>query len=118
ASPYPLSWRLRGQPRTPPLRPRCQNWLEGLPGAVTLRGSLHPCPAALFAGNPAPCRAAHAAKIGLAGFPAPPSLRATPRPAPLLTLHFLFIGPSGPTGISHFAGNPAPRRANPKTKQL
>ena len=65
------------------------------------------------AGNPEPCCAAHAAKIGLAGFPAPPSLRGTPRPAPPPALHFLFIGPSGPTGISHFAGNPAPCRANP-----
>ena len=48
---------LYGKPRTPPRRPRCQNWL--------------------------------------AGFPVPRTQREPPHPAPLLTLHFLFIGLSG-----------------------
>ena len=48
-----------------------------------------------FAGNPAPCRAANAAKIGLAGFPAPPSLRDTPRPAAPLTLIFSLLALAG-----------------------
>ena len=61
-----------------------------------------------FEVNPAPCPAAHAAKIGLAGFPAALTLRGTPHPAVPPALHFLFIGPSGPSGGGHFAGNPAP----------
>src|SRR5699024_8817481 len=47
------------------------------------------------AGNPAPRRAAHAAKIGLAGFPAPPSLRDTPHPAPPRTLLFSLLALAG-----------------------
>src|SRR5699024_9703757 len=39
-----------------------------------------PCPAARAAGNPAPRRAAHVAKIGLAGLPGAVTLRGSPRP--------------------------------------
>ena len=72
-----------GEPRTLPRRARCQNWPSG------------PAGGGHSAGVPAPSRAANAAKIGLAGFPAPLSLRDTPHPAPPPALHFLFIGSSG-----------------------
>ena len=59
-------------------------------------------------GNPAPCHAPHAAKIGLTGFPAPRTPRATPRPYRAAHAANSLYWPSGPTGGGQFAGNPAP----------
>ena len=76
-------------------------FLREFPRPVFCRG---PAGISCPAGIPAPCRAAHVAKIGLAGFPAPPSLRDTPRSAPPPALHFLFIGLSGRSRATYWPG--------------
>ena len=96
----PRKIALRGHLFSPyPRRPT----LDGPAHDVRLHGP-YVCGTPHTMGNPAPRRAAHAAKIGLAGFPAPPSLRDTPRPAPPPALHFLFIGLSGRGRATYLPG--------------
>ena len=99
ASPWPL--RLR-HPRRPTL--------DGPAHSVRLHilyagGTSH------TVGNPAPCHAPNAAKIGLAGLPEPCAPRATPRPYRAAHAANSLYWPSGPTGTSHTVGNPAPCHA-------
>ena len=77
--------------------------LAGLPAAVSSRETPHPATPHTLpklasgrsgtphpVGNPAPCYAPHAAKIGLAGVPAPRPPRVTPHPATSPTFLFSF----------------------------
>ena len=89
---------LCGSPRTLPRRARC--FFLYRPSGPD--GTTH------FPGNLALCHAHHAAKIGLAGFPAALTPQESPPPPVPQTLLFFFIGPSGPSGGGHFAGNPVP----------
>ena len=86
-----------GQPRALPRPERCQNWLAGLPGAVTLRETPHP---------PVP-QTLLFSLLALAGLPAPPTPRATSHPPPPLTLFSLYR-PGEPSGGGHSAENLPP----------
>ena len=102
-------------PWTPRTVSLCGHLFTPYPRRPTLDGpahevhlhSIYVCGTPHNAGNPAPCRAANAAKFGLAGFPAPPSLRDTLTP-PRRERCFSLYWPSGPTGAPHAAGTPAP----------
>ena len=75
---YSRSRPLCGEPRTLPRRPRCRNWLAGVPAPPSPRETPHPT---------AP-RTLQILFIGLAGLPAPRTPRDTSIPAPPRTLLF------------------------------
>ena len=107
--PVPLPFMLRGFPRLPlpgaffcgcprtpspvvyaaghpallSCRGRCQNWPDGVAGG------------GYSAGNPAPSRAANAAKIGLTGLPEAVTLREPPPPPAPRALFFSLLALAG-----------------------
>ena len=79
--------RATSPPAPPPTLPKSAS---GPAGGGYFAGVPAPHRAACLAGNPAPCHAPHAAKIGLTGLPAPRPPRVTPHPAPSPTFLFFF----------------------------
>ena len=101
-------------PRTVSLR---VHLFAPLPRRPTLDGPahkvhLHSLYVCSSAGNLAPRCAAHAAKIGLTGLPAPLTPRTPLTPRPAMSVAFFFIGPATPLAPLTFRATshpPAPR---------